>query len=63
MLLDVMRRQLDFEVAGILFCDLFKPRKKGLEARQRVDPIDLLVQDLQFFQRVEVSRTHMAILH
>jgi hypothetical protein len=48
-LLYVVRNQLHFEVAGILLCDFLEPPKKRLQACQRVDLIDLLVQALQFF--------------
>lgn len=58
-----MRHQLDFEVAGMFFCDFLEPRKKGLQACQGLDLFDPLVQALQFFERGEVSRTHYAIVH
>jgi hypothetical protein len=61
-LLDVTDHQLHFEIVGICLGDFVQPEKDRLQVLQQGHPVDLLVQILQFVQRIQVL-AHDAILH
>jgi hypothetical protein len=62
-LLDVAHGQLNFEVVGVFLGDFVQPEKDRLQPRQILDPIDLLIQALEFVERIQVLCAHDAILH
>jgi hypothetical protein len=61
-LLDVADHQLYFEIVGIRLRDFIQPEEDRLQVLQHGHPVDLLVQILQFVQRIQVL-AHDVILH
>jgi hypothetical protein len=53
-LLDIAHHKLYFEIVVILFGDLVQPVKNGPQIGQVGDQLDLLIQALQFIERIQV---------
>jgi hypothetical protein len=63
MLLDVVGRQLNFEVAGTGFGDFVQAGKNGLKACQVRDFVHLLIQAPQLVERIQALGPHAVIVH
>jgi hypothetical protein len=62
-LLQVACDQLDFEIVGMLLCDLVDARKNRLQIIQVGHQFDLLIQLFQLVQWIQVLGVHDVILH
>jgi len=63
MLLDVGDGHLKIKVTGVFPADLIEAIEDGFESFEIDGGVDLLIQTLEFFERIEVFRAHDDILH
>ena len=59
MLFDVADHELHFEIVGVLLRDFVEPVVNRLQTLEAGHKVDLLIEALQFFKRIQIVIAHV----